>query len=148
MLLWSFLITLFRKKEDIRKNIEYYYRPVPIINGIYDIDSIKNINGLDIWLIPINYKKVYPSNHKILVHFNSFQSYTCIDESYCESFWIDSSEKAWTFYKSNTSYYIEMLRNTSILFRECRKNAVHYAIVGTNSTLHIISDEEPDISII
>lgn len=128
-------------------NFSKWY-PIPYLDGIYDIEGIKNINGLDIWLIPVKRKKVFSFNHKILVHYGSYQAYTCIDESYCESFWIDSSEKAWSFYKSNTSYYIEMLRNQSVLFKECRKDVVHYAIVGTNSILHIISDVEPDISII
>lgn len=119
--------------------------PIPNLDGVYDIESIENINGLDIWLIPDNPKRVLSSKKKILVHFDSYQLYAFIDESYCEGFWINSPEKAWTFYKSNTSHYIEMLRSNSVILKECRKNIIHYVIAGTNSIFHVISDEEPDV---
>ncbi len=127
-------------REDF---VEWY--PILGLDKIYDIEYIENIKGLDIWLVPANLKKDLNSNHKVLIHFDSFQSYTSIDESYSEGFWVNSSEKAWTFYKSNTSHYIEILRSNSIVFKECIKDVVHYVIIGTNSTFHIISDQEPDI---
>lgn len=75
------------------------WHPMPNLDGIYDIEYVENINGLDIWLIPDSPNGDLSTNHKVLVHFDSYQSYTCIDESYCDGFWIDSPEKAWTFYK-------------------------------------------------
>jgi hypothetical protein len=130
-----------------KQNFSKWY-PIPNLVGVCDIDAIKNINELDIFLIPVNRKRDDNLNKKILIHFNSYQSYTCIDESYSEEFWVDSTQKAWTFYKSNTSCYIELLKKHSILFKECRKEIVHYVIVGTNSIFHVISDEEPDISVL
>jgi hypothetical protein len=124
------------------------WHPMPNLDGIYDIEYIENINGLDIWLIPDSPNGNLSTNHKVLIHFDSYQSYTCIDESYCDGFWIDSPEKAWTFYKSKNSHYIEMLRSNSVILNECRKNIIHYVIAGTNSIFHVISDEEPDISIV
>jgi len=130
-------------------NIEDFteWHPISDLDKVYDIERIENINGLDIWLIPDNLKKELRSNHKTLVHFDSFQSYASIDESYSEGFWVNSPEKAWTFYRSDTSDYIEMLRNNSIIFSECTNNVVHYVIAGTNSIFHIISDQEPTISL-
>lgn len=129
------------KREDF---VEWY--PISKVDEVYDIEFIENRKGLDIWLIPDNIQKELRSDHKILVHFDSFQSYAYIDESYSEGFWVNSTEETWTFYKSNTSHYIETIRNNSTIFKECKKDAVHYVIVGTNSIFHIISDQEPRIS--
>ncbi len=131
-------------------NIEDFtkWHPISDLDKVYDIERIENINCLDIWLIPDNLKKELRSDHKILVHFDSYQSYTSIGESYSEGFWINSPEKAWTFYRSNTSHYIDILRNSSLIFKECRKDVIHYVIVGTNSIFHIISDQEPTVSLI
>ncbi|NLY47229.1 MAG: hypothetical protein GX053_14755 [Tissierella sp.] len=130
------------KREDFS---EWY--PITNSDKIYDIEGIENINGLDIWLVPDGLKEDLNSTHKVLIHFDSYQSYTSIEESYSEGFWINSPEKAWTFYKSNTSHYIEVLRNSSVIFKESIKDAVHYVIVGTNSIFHIISEQEPAISL-
>lgn len=45
-------------------NFSKWY-PIPYLDGIYDIEGIKNINWLDIWFIPVKRKKVFSLNHKI-----------------------------------------------------------------------------------
>ncbi len=53
-----------------------------------------------------------------------------------------SGYQEWTFYKSNASHYIEILRNNSIIFKKCRKDVVYYVTVVTNSIFHMILDQE------
>jgi len=54
-----------------KQNFSKWY-PIPNLVGVCDIDAIKNINGLDIFLIPVNRKRDDNQNKKILIHFNSY----------------------------------------------------------------------------
>ena len=84
---------------------------------------------------------------ELIVHFPNYLSYMDTSELYEEGFWISLAhgDKPWSFYKSDTSKYIDFLSEESVWFRETTSNSIHYVFV-TDTILHVVSDIAPIIT--
>lgn len=128
-----------------RSDFEKWY-PYSNLHNVYYVDRLECVDGLSILLCSENWRKEAYPHHKISLHWESFLSFTFTEESFCMPWWISSSSptKAWTFYKNTTSEDIENLRTNSHL---CPELLYHFVIVGSSEVVHIISAENPIVSI-
>ena len=123
------------------KDFERWF-PIQKTAKMHYIENISYDDGIKIKLTEAKGYTAANICKTFVVHFKSCVSYFEVDERYADGFWIDDPTKAWTFYKSKQSPYIDYLKQNT-LFAATVANPVHYVFVTTESIFHIISTVEP-----
>ncbi|MEG0836058.1 MAG: hypothetical protein RR413_11500 [Christensenellaceae bacterium] len=123
--------------EDFEK-----WTPIKDAATMYYIENIFYEDGVKIRFTEANGYGSIKSVKTFVAHFLNSVSYFEVDETYSDGFWVDKPSKAWTFFKTDHSPYIDYLQQNSI-FAATISNPVHYVFVTVESIFHIISTDEP-----
>ena len=122
---------------------------IPIDNlGIaYDVESITYGNTISLTLVADKKRVAQDNIHRFQLEWNSSHiiAYNITDETYRADCWGLDFENNGRFYISNNSDYIEAFKHKSPLFPD---DAIHFLIVGTNTTVDVLAKEYPTVCII
>lgn len=134
-------------ENNFSANFQKWF-PHQSINEVYDVKSIgfEGEDGLVVLLIPDNFQEEKCSDVNLRLSWSNVFSYMVTDESYRPEMWAtekNSPQEAWSFYTSESSDYLNKLRDRNYLIPE---KTYHFFICGTNLMADIISDEFPTVS--
>ncbi len=111
----------------------------------YDVDRVAvGPGGFSVVLVPDGKHKAGLRGHSVTLTWARAAALQISDECWREDCWFASPEKGWTFYRSESSPYLEQFR------AKCPPvppETVHYLLVGTNLVADILSDQPPIITL-
>lgn len=113
------------------------------VDAVYDVENIGwQSEGFVLTLLPDNLDHKKRSKYHLKMVWPDVLCYQVTQETYRPDVWIDTPEKAWTFYVSQSSKYVRDFKKDNILAPEA---IYHFLIGGTNFIIDILSDEYPTI---
>ena len=121
--------------------------PHEAVDEVYDVAKIGfgGEEGFVLLLTPTHFEENKRTELNLQLIWNNIFSYTVTDESYRPEMWADaqnSPKEVWTFYISESSDYLNKLREHNYLIPE---KTFHFFICGTDLMADIISDEYPTV---
>lgn len=112
-----------------------------IANVKFDVDNIAWTSaGLTFNIIPDESRS--NKSFQLIWETSSVISYHVTDETYRSDCWGLDFQTNGRFYATNTSTYIDEMRNKSPLFPA---EAIHFTIVGTNTIVDLIAKSYPEL---
>lgn len=120
--------------------------PDEAVGEVYDLEDLGwEENGFFAVLIPDNLDKSKNPNHKIKFLWDRVFCYMVTEESYRPDVWISDPEEAWAFYRGIHSRFLDYFQKDNILSPD---DILHYALIGTNLILDVISSYPPKVELL
>lgn len=137
-------------KNDITRNMNHFdfikWIPHDNVDTVYDMKDIGwTSEGFVLTLFPDNLNHHERSKYHLKMVWSDVLCYQVTQESYRPDVWIDAPEKAWAFYVTQSSKYLQEFKKDNPLVPE---NVYHFLVGGTNFVIDVLSDEYPTIKLI
>lgn len=120
--------------------------PQQKLDDVYEIENIGWCkDGFAVTLIPDNLEHEKRSKHTVRLVWEDVLCYQVAKETYRPDWWTSEPNGVWTFYASESSEYLNWFQKGNILMPG---KTIHFAIVGTNLIVDILSSEYPTVTIV